>query len=62
MDAYEWSNPVGAGRTDHKRPRLQRRETIQAHTAPHPTKRECDSKYNELLEQIKLYFGYITKY
>ena len=31
----------------------RRGKDIQAHTAPHPTKRECDSKYNELLERIK---------
>ena len=30
MDAYKWSNKVGAGRTDNKRPRLQRRKAHKA--------------------------------
>ena len=30
MDAYKWSNPVGVGRTDHKRPRLQRMQNQQS--------------------------------
>ena len=29
-DAYKWSNMVGAGRTDNKRPRLQRRKAHKA--------------------------------
>ena len=29
MDAYKWSNKVGAGRTDNKRPRSQRRKAIR---------------------------------
>ncbi len=29
-DAYKWSNKVGAGRTDNKRPRLQRRKAHKA--------------------------------
>ena len=34
-DAYKWSNKVGAGRTDNKRPRLQRCKANQAYTALH---------------------------
>ena len=29
MDAYKWSNKVGAGRTDNKRPRLHRGKAIR---------------------------------
>ena len=29
-DAYKWSNKVGAGRTNNKRPRLQRRKAHKA--------------------------------
>jgi len=29
-DAYKWSNKVGAGRTDNKRPRLQGRKAHKA--------------------------------
>jgi len=29
MDAYKWSNKVGAGRTDNKRPRLHRCKAIR---------------------------------
>ena len=32
-DAYKWSNKVGAGRTDNKRPRLHRCRANQAYTA-----------------------------
>ena len=34
-DAYKWSNKVGAGRTDNKRPRLHRCKANQAYTAFH---------------------------
>ena len=34
-DAYKWSNKVGAGRTDNKRPRLHRCRANQAYTALH---------------------------
>ena len=34
-DAYKWSNKVGAGRTDNKRPRLHRCRANQAYTAFH---------------------------
>jgi len=29
-DAYKWSQKVGAGRTDRKRPRLQRKQSQQS--------------------------------
>ena len=35
MDAYKWSNKVGAGRTDNKRPRLHRCRANKAYTALH---------------------------
>ena len=35
MDAYKWSNKVGAGRTDNKRPRLHRCRANKAYTARH---------------------------
>ncbi len=35
-DAYKWSDKVGAGRTDNKRPRLHRCRANQAYTAFHP--------------------------
>ena len=34
-DAYKWSNKVGAGRTDNKRPRLHRCRANKAYTALH---------------------------
>ena len=34
-DAYKWSNKVGAGRTDNKRPRLHRCRASKAYTALH---------------------------
>ena len=34
-DAYKWSNKVGAGRTDNKRPRLHRCRANKAYTAFH---------------------------
>ena len=34
-DAYKWSNNVGAGRTDNKRPRLHRCRASKAYTALH---------------------------
>ncbi|EDS00332.1 hypothetical protein EUBSIR_01745 [[Eubacterium] siraeum DSM 15702] len=34
-DAYKWSNIVGAGRTDNKRPRLHRCRANKAYTALH---------------------------
>ena len=34
-DAYKWSNKVGAGRTDNKRPRLHRCRANQVYTAFH---------------------------
>ena len=34
-DAYKWSNKVGAGRTDNKRPRLHRCRANQTYTALH---------------------------
>ena len=37
-DAYKWSNKVGAGRTDNKRPRLHRCKANQAYTAFHGEK------------------------
>ena len=37
-DAYKWSNKVGAGRTDNKRPRLHRCRANKAYTAFHPGK------------------------
>ena len=45
-DAYKWSNKVGAGRTDNKRPRLHRCKANQAYTAFHGGKgfgdRDCE--------------------
>ena len=34
-DAYKWSNKVGAGRTDNKRPLLHRCRANKAYTALH---------------------------
>ena len=51
-DAYKWSNKVGAGRTDNKRPRLQRRKANRAFIS-----QECDGDFREIVRFWKGWFG-----